>query len=90
MPETQLCYADKLHKKGDLQIIPDIVKLTSSNPYRRKLEPLWIAGMEQRIKDCSINNQKEKARELCRQLLVINPDNNTALEYVKKLRKMPQ
>lgn len=90
MPEAQLCYADKLHKKGDWKTIPDIVKLSSSNPYRRKLEPLWISGMEQRIKDCNINTQREKIRELCRQLLVIAPDNNIALEYLKKLHQMPQ
>ena len=90
MPETQLCYADKLHKKGDWKTIPDIVKLSSSNPYRRKLEPLWISGMEQRIKNCNINTQREKIRELCRQLLVIAPDNNIALEYLKKLHQMPQ
>ena len=90
MPETQLCYADKLHKKGDWKTIPDIVKLSSSNPYRRKLEPLWIAGMEQRIKDCNIKTQREKIRELCRQLLVIAPDNNIAQEYLKKLHQMPQ
>ena len=90
MPETQLCYADKLHKKGDWKTIPDIVKLSSSHPYRRRLEPLWISGMEQRIKDCNINTQREKIRELCRQLLVIAPDNNIALEYLKKLHQMPQ
>ena len=90
MPETQLCYADKLHKKGDWKTIPDIVKLSSSNPYRRRLEPLWISGMEQRIKDCNINTQREKIRELCRQLLVIAPDNNIAVEYLKKLYQMPQ
>lgn len=90
MPETQLCYADKLHKKGDWKTIPDIVKLSSSNPYRRRLDPLWISGMEQRIKDCNINTQREKIRELCRQLLVIAPDNNIALEYLKKLHQMPQ
>ena len=90
MPETQLCYADKLHKKGDWKTIPDIVKLSSSNPYRRRLELLWISGMEQRIKDCNINTQREKIRELCRQLLVIAPDNNIALEYLKKLHQMPQ
>ena len=90
MSETQLCYADKLHKKGDRKTIPDIVKLSSSNPYRRRLEPLWISGMEQRIKDCNINTQREKIRELCRQLLVIAPDNNIALEYLKKLHQMPQ
>ena len=90
MPETQLCYADKLHKKGDLKTIPDIVNLSSASTFRRRLEPLWIAGMEQRIKDCNINTQREKIRELCRQLLVIAPDNNIALEHLKKLHKMPQ
>ena len=90
MPETQLCYADKLHKKGDWKTIPDIVKLSSSHPYRRRLEPLWISGMEQRIKDCNINTQREKIRELCRQLLVIAPNNNIAIEYLKKLHQMPQ
>ena len=90
MPETQLCYADKLYKKGDLRAIPDIVKLSPSGAYRRRLEPLWIAGMEQRIKDCNINTQQEKIRELCRQLLVIAPGNNTALETLKKLHRMLQ
>lgn len=90
MPETQLCYADKLHKKGEWKTIPDIVKLSSSNQYRRRLEPLWVAGMEQRIKNCNINTQREKIRELCRQLLVIAPRNNIALEYLKKLHQMPQ
>ena len=58
MVETQLCYADKLHKKGNLIRIPDIVKISSVNPYRRKMELLWVAGMEQRIRDCDINTQK--------------------------------
>ncbi|MBQ9087806.1 MAG: hypothetical protein IJY46_03405 [Lentisphaeria bacterium] len=90
MPETQLCYADKLHRKGDWRIIPDIVKLSSAGTYRRKLERLWIAGMEQRIKDCNISTQREKIRELCRQIQVIAPDNGVALEYLKQLHKMPQ
>ncbi len=90
MPETQLCYADKQHKKGNLSEIPDIIKLTTLHPLRRRLEPLWIAGMQQRIKDCSINTQREKLRELCRQLLVIAPDNSVALDHLKKLRRMQQ
>ena len=88
MAETQLCYADKLHKKGNLIRIPDIVKISSVNPYRRKMEHLWVAGMQQRIKDCDINTQKEKLRELCRQLLVISPRNAVALEFLKKIRRM--
>ena len=90
MVETQLCYADKLHRRGRLNMIPDVVKISASREHRRRLEKLWVAGMIQRIKDCNINTQQEKARELCRQLLVIAPDNNIALEYLKKLHKMPQ
>ncbi|MBR2364714.1 MAG: hypothetical protein IKA79_05895 [Lentisphaeria bacterium] len=89
LAETQLCYADKLYKKGNLALVPDIVKLSSS-PYRRKMEELWIAGMQQRIKECDADKQREKVREMCRQLLVIAPDNHTALEYLKRLNKMPQ
>jgi len=70
--------------------IPDIIKNFATSPYRKEMETLWIAGMQQRIKDCNINTQREKIRELCRQLLVIAPDNNIALEYLKKLRLMPQ
>ncbi len=90
MPETQLCYGDKLYKKGEISMIPDIIKLSSRTPLRRQMESLWIIGMQQRIKECSMNTQKEKIRELCRRLLVIAPDNHIALEYLKKLRQMPQ
>ena len=90
IPETQLCYADKLYKKGRLGDIPDIIKNFATGPYRKEMKTLWIAGMQQRIKDCNINTQREKTRELCRQLLVIAPDNNIALEYLKKLHQMPQ
>ncbi len=90
MPETQLCYADKLHRKGRFEQIPDIVKLSSAARYRKPMEKLWIAGIEHRIKKYDINTQREKIRELCRQLKVIAPDNAVALEYTKKLNKMPQ
>ncbi|MBR7104141.1 MAG: hypothetical protein IKC65_04300 [Lentisphaeria bacterium] len=90
LPETQLCYADKLYKKGDVQRIPDVIKITSPGTYRRRMEPLWIAGMQQRIKACDINTQRETVRELCRQLLVISPADSLALETLKKLHKMPQ
>jgi hypothetical protein len=87
MPETQLYYGDKLYKKGEISLISDIIKLSSRTPQRRQMESLWIIGMQQRIKECSMNTQKEKIRELCRQVLVIAPDNHIALEY---LRQMPQ
>ncbi len=90
MPEAQLCYAGKLYKKGELAMIPDIVKLPRSGGLRERMKPLWIAGMMQRIKNCNIKTQKEKIRELCRQLLVVAPDNGTASEYLKKLNKMQQ
>ncbi|MBE6384046.1 MAG: hypothetical protein E7048_00115 [Lentisphaerae bacterium] len=90
MPETQLCYGDKLYKKGKLSAIPDVVKLSASKTYRRKLEALWIAGIQQRIKECDINTQREKIREMCRQILVIAPRNDIALDYLKHFQKMPQ
>ena len=46
--------------------------------------------MVQRIKDCNVKTQREKIRELCRQLQVIDPANNTAREYLKKLNQMLQ
>ena len=90
MPEAQFCYADKLFRNGKLNVIPDIVKLSPAVPFRNGMEKLWIAGMQQRVKECDVNTQKEKIREICRQILVVDPDNNTALEYLKKLNKMPQ
>ena len=85
MPETQLCYADKLHKKGKSSMIPEVIKLSPNTPLQRKMESLWIIGMQQCITECDINTQQEKIRDLCRKLLVISPDNSIALEYLRKL-----
>lgn len=90
LPEAQLCYADKLFRSGKAGKIPDVVKLSSSSPYREKMEKLWIAGMQHRIKECDFSRQREKARELCRQLLAVSPADDLALESLKKLNKMPQ
>ena len=90
LPETQRCYADKLGKCGKWTLIPDIVRLTPRTPWKKQMKALWIAGMQHRIKEQDIHTQQEKARELCRQLLVVDPDNHTALELLKKLNKMPQ
>ena len=89
-PETQFCYADKLSRSNNLTEIPDVVKLKSASFFRKRMESLWIAGMQQRIRDCNLKNQRERARELCRQLLSVCPDDNIALECLKKLNKMPQ
>lgn len=88
--ETQLCYADKLHRCGNLAEIPDIIKLKSDSPLRKQMEQLWIDGMQQRIKDCNLHSQRERARELCRQLLTVSPNNNIALECLKKINKLKQ
>ena len=90
LPETQLCYADKLYRNGKLTQIPDVVRPKSSTPHRKRMTSLWVSGMRQRIKESDFNNRKEKTRELCRQLLSIVPDDKTALECLKKLNKMPQ
>ena len=89
MAAAQLCYADKLHKKGELAVIPDVIKLSSARSFRRELKELWVAGMVQRIKLCNIDTQRETLRELCRRLLAVAPDNNIALEYMNKLPKTP-
>ena len=88
--ETQFCYADKLYKLNKLSMIPDVVKISASPNHRRRLEKLWIAGMEQRIRECNINTQWEKAWKLCQQLKGVAPDNNTALDLDKKLKQMRQ
>lgn len=86
LPETQLCYADKLHRTGRSGLIPDIVKLTSS-PYRDKLVPLYIAGLESRLRTPALQQNPEKIREYCRRLLLLSPRNKTALEYLKNLKE---
>lgn len=91
LQETQLCYADKLYRNGELSKIPDVIRLKkSASANRRRMETLWVAGMRQRIKECDITTQREKARELCRQLLSVIPTDNIALECMKTLNKMPQ
>ena len=87
---AQLCYADKLYRNGQLSTIPDVIKLKSATTLRKRMESLWIEGMQQKIKDCEQQKSWEKLRELCRQLLVVDPDNNIALECLKRLNKMPQ
>ena len=88
LPETQFCYGDKLYKKGFLNKIPDVIKLQQNTKLRKRMESLWISGMEQRIKDCNLDLQREKARELCRQLLLINKDNKIALSCLNKINKV--
>ena len=90
IPEAQLCYADKLFRRGTLTKIPDVIKLKSNTPLRKRMEPLWVAGMRQRIKESAPQNQRERTRELCRQLLVVSPDDDIALEYLKTLNRMSQ
>ena len=90
LPETQLCYADKLHKAKQFAKIPDVIRLVGTSPFRKKMEQLWVVGMQQRIRDCEERKQWEKMRELCRQLLLVIPAEPTAVECLKKLNKMPQ
>jgi predicted Zn-dependent protease len=85
VPEVQLCYADKLYKAGKLTLIPDVLILASDQKYRQQFETLWVAGMQERIKQCNPNTQKAKIREFCRQLLTVDGDNTFALDALKKL-----
>ena len=85
-PTVQYCYADKLFKNGNLSAIPDVVNLSVKSAYRKRMEELWIAGMRQKIKDCNIALQRERLRELCRQLQRVAPGDNIAHEYLQKLQ----
>ncbi len=87
LPETQLCYADKLYKSGNVNLIPEVIKLSSGQTHRHRLEKLWVAGMQARINQCDIITQKETIRELCRRLLAVVPDNSIALGLLKKIEK---
>ena len=86
LPETQLCYADKLFRSGRLIEIPDIIKLSAS-PYRRKMEKLYIAGMEARIKATDFSKSPEKLRSLCETVLRIDAYNKTAVDCLIKVRE---
>ena len=88
LPEVQFCYGDKLYQNGLLDKIPDVIKLKNNSKLKKRMEHLWVAGMEQKIKNCNLNIQKEKARELCRQLLLVNKNNNVAIECLKKINKV--
>lgn len=90
LPETQLCFADKLFRNGKLSVIPDVVKLPANNRYKKRLKSLWISGMQQKIKECDLHHEREKTRELCRRLLSVDSENKTALDCLNKLNKMPQ
>ena len=87
LSETQLCYADKLHKSGHLTIIPDVVKLASS-PYRKEKEKLYIAGMEARINALDARKSPEKLRSLCESLLRLDNHNPTAIAGLQKAREI--
>ena len=88
LPETQLCYADKLHKTRQFAKIPDVVRLVGAVPFRKKMEQLWIIGMEARIRDVDERKQWVKLWELCDQLLRVAPDNSIAKAGKKKSEEM--
>lgn len=85
-PETQLCYADKLRKNGDLTDIPNVVRLNKSTIYRKELEHLYISGMEARIKATDADSAPEILRNLCETLLRVDNCNKTAIDTLLKLR----
>ena len=60
-------------------------QIGAGQKYRQQFETLWAAGMQERIKHCNPNTQKEKIREFCRQLLAVDGNNTIALDALKKL-----
>lgn len=87
-PETQLCYGEKLMHSNQLAELPDVIDLRRSSPYQERLKGLWIAGMNQRIKNSFQQNQRARSRELCEQLRKISPQDKVANEYLLKLDEL--
>ncbi len=79
VPEIQLCYVDKLRRIGRLSDIPPVVQITAATPLSSELRKLWILGMEEKIRQTPPGD-KVKLGELCRQLLLIDPENAVGLE----------
>ena len=90
LPETQLCYADKLHKAKQFAKIPDVIRLVGTSPFHKKLEQLWIIGMHQRIRDAEERKQKEKVQELRRQLRSVAHNDPVANAGQNKNKDMSQ
>ncbi|MBR2426011.1 MAG: hypothetical protein IKB16_04640 [Lentisphaeria bacterium] len=90
--DVRFCYADKLSRTGGDIVIPEVINPHQTIPptYRNKVKRMWIRGMQARIRDFELKNQREKLREHCRQLLVVDPSNTIASEHLKKLEKMQQ
>ena len=84
-PETQYCYADKLLRSGRAAEIVNVVKPSGGVPLRGKLRDLWIRGMEEQLRRTDGEGRKEALREMCRQLLAVDPQNETGMKIHRKL-----
>ena len=85
--DSQLCYADKLYRAGQLNKITSIIKYSPASKYQKRIKVLWIAGMEANIQDNLKENHIERTRELCRQLLTIDKQNKIAINTLEKINK---
>ena len=85
--DSQLCYADKLYRAGQLNKITSIIKYSATSRHYKRVKVLWIAGMEANIQDNLKENHIERTRELCRQLLTIDKQNKIAKNTLEKINK---
>ncbi len=75
LPETQLCYGDKLRRSGHLAQLTDVVQMGSTSQYSQKLKELWIIGMEEKLRLADNSKDNVRLLELCDKLLLIDPGN---------------
>ena len=89
LPETQYCYADKLYRSGRSAEIVDVVKFADNtdSPFSRDLRRLWRLGMEECLRRADAEGRTERLRELCNQLLTREPQNQSAMEYLRKINQ---
>ncbi len=90
---VQICYATRLQESGNSGRIPAVIRMSGSRANASPaLLKLWIPAMERNLRTDFENRQYSRMQESCRQLLIYDPSNKTAKEYlhrVELLQKKP-
>ena len=88
-PETQYCYAGKLHKAGQFARLTEVMKLSDRSPFRDKMKYFLITALEHQLKNSDPQKTPDRVLNLYERLLRISPGNQIAIEYREKLKKSP-
>ena len=86
-PETQYCYADKLHRTGQFARLTEIMTLSDRSPFREKMKYFLISALEHQLKNSDPQKTPDRVLNLYERLLRISPDNQIAIEYREKLKR---